>query len=76
MTNGNRRELERRLVVERRLRYSERRCAVCGKTFLGWGRARFCSPTCRRRSDYAQHAEQRRAHRRETYRRKKQEAEQ
>ena len=59
------------ITVERRLQLTERTCAVCGRTFEGWGRARFCSRTCQNRWDYGQHAEQRRAERRERYRRQK-----
>ncbi len=59
------------ITVERRLQLTERTCAVCGRTFEGWGRARFCSRTCQNRWDYAQHAEQRRAERRERCRRQK-----
>ena len=62
---------ERVITVERRLKLSERTCAVCGHTFEGWGRARFCSRACQNRWDYEQHAEQRRAERRERYRRQK-----
>ena len=58
---------ERVIIVERRLQLTERTCAVCGRTFEGWGRARFCSRTCQNRWDYGQHAEQRRAERRERY---------
>jgi len=58
-------------VVERRLRLTPRTCAMCGQSFLGWGRARFCGPACRRGWDYRRHAEKRRATRRERYRRQK-----
>ncbi len=63
------------ITVERRLQLTVRTCAVCGRTFEGWGRARFCSRTCQNRWDYGQHAEQRRAERRERYRRHKERAE-
>ena len=62
---------ERVITVERRLKLTERTCAVCGRTFEGWGRARFCSRACQNRWDYEHHAEQRRATRRERYRRQK-----
>ncbi len=62
---------ERVITVERRLKLTERTCAVCGRTFEGWGRAHFCSRRCQNRWDYGQHAEQRRAERRERYRRQK-----
>jgi hypothetical protein len=61
--------MERTILVERRLRYTPRTCAACGKRFQGWGRARFCSVECKRRADYATHAEDRRAKRRARYRR-------
>jgi hypothetical protein len=63
---------ERTILVERHLRLTERRCAVCGTAFLGWGRGRFCSDRCRQRSSYAKHAEARRAKRRARYQRQKQ----
>jgi hypothetical protein len=66
---------ERTILIKRRLRYTERSCAVCGGAFVGWGRARFCSEPCRSKWDYEKHAEQRRASRRERYSRQKQERE-
>ena len=62
---------ERVITVERRLKLTERTCAVCGRTFDGWGRARFCSRPCQNRWDYGLHAERRRESRRERYRRQK-----
>ena len=62
-------EQERVVIAERRLIYTPRTCAMCGTTFEGWGKARFCSKKCRRDWDYRQHAESRRAKRRERYRR-------
>ena len=64
--------IERTVLVTRRLRYTERSCAVCGTAFLGWGRARFCSDPCRQRSTYLAHAEDRRAKQRARYHGKKQ----
>ena len=61
------------LIVERRYRLSPRTCSVCGRGFHGWGRQRFCSTACRRRWDYQQHAEERRAKRRGHYARRQQE---
>ena len=58
---------ERVVVVERRLKLTPRRCAVCGQEFLGWGRARFCGLACQRRWDYQQHRDERRAKRRARY---------
>jgi tRNA(Ile2) C34 agmatinyltransferase TiaS len=60
---------ERVIHVERRLKLTERDCAFCGTAFMGWGRQRFCTPSCRRRWDYRAHAEARRSARREHYRR-------
>ena len=65
-------ETERVIHVERRLKLDPRACAVCGTSFSGWGRQRFCSPSCRRRKDYEIHAEARRQARRESYQRQKQ----
>ena len=65
-------ESEKVISVQRRLKLSPRTCATCGRTFAGWGRQRFCSKACQRRSDYLRHAEARRAKRREYYRRKRQ----
>jgi len=58
-------------VRQQRVRLTPRTCAWCGRAFQGWGRQRFCSPTCRRTWDYYAHAETRRANRRERYRRQK-----
>ena len=69
---SERASVERTVLVQRRLRYTERSCAVCGKAFLGWGRARFCSDPCRQRSTYLAHVEERRAKRRARYHRQKQ----
>jgi predicted nucleic acid-binding Zn ribbon protein len=57
------------VYIRRRLVLTPRTCAVCGAAFEGWGRQRFCSKACQRRWDYRRHAEQRRAARRERYRR-------
>ena len=59
------------LVRQQRIPLTPRTCARCGRAFQGWGRQRFCSPTCRRTWDYHEHAETRRANRRERYRREK-----
>ena len=64
-------ESERVIQVERRLRLTPRTCAICGTTFSGWGQQKFCSPACRRRSDYEAHAEARRLARRHQYERQK-----
>lgn len=64
-------DTERRITVQRRLKLAPRTCAVCGLDYPGWGRQRFCSKPCQRKWDYGQHAEARRANRREYYRREK-----
>jgi hypothetical protein len=40
-------------------------CVVCGTPFSGKAHARYCSPACRTRADYARHADQRRASKRQ-----------
>ena len=65
-------ESEKVISVQRRLKLSPRTCATCAQAFAGWGRQRFCGRACQRRWDYLQHAEVRRANRREYYRRKRQ----
>jgi hypothetical protein len=50
----------------------EHQCVVCGRTFTGTVRAAYCSQTCKNKAAYARHAEQRRAHRRASYRARKQ----
>ena len=64
-------ESERIITVERRLKLTPRTCAVCGREFPGWGRQRFCGKPCQRKADYQRHADQRRANRREVYKRQK-----
>ncbi len=64
-------ETERLITVQRTLKLTPRACAVCGREFPGWGRQRFCSKPCQRKCDYRQHAEARRANRREYYQRQK-----
>lgn len=59
------------IMVQRRLVLTPRTCAMCGRSFEGWGRQRFCSKPCQRHWDYRQHVEKRRATRRERYRRQK-----
>ena len=63
---------ERVTTVTRRLKLTPRTCAVCGREFPGWGRQRFCGRPCQRQWDYLQHAEVRRANRREYYRHQRQ----
>lgn len=64
-------EGQRVLITERRLVYTARTCAMCGATFEGWGKARFCSKRCQRNWDYRQHAESRRQKRRDRYQRQR-----
>jgi tRNA(Ile2) C34 agmatinyltransferase TiaS len=59
------------ITIQRRLKLTPRTCAVCGREISGWGRQRFCGKPCQRKWDYQQHAEARRANRREYYRRQK-----
>ncbi len=66
---------ERVIMVRRRLKLSRRTCAACGRTFDGWGRQRFCTPTCQKRWDYHAHADKRREARRERHRRQRAEQE-
>ncbi len=40
-------EASRLLLSLRRFDKRELECPICGKTFLGAGRARYCSPACR-----------------------------
>jgi len=58
-------------VVRRWLKTSPRTCVSCGREFPGWGRQRFCGKPCQRKWDYQQHAEARRANRRNYYLRQK-----
>ncbi len=62
---------EKVITVQRRLKLTPRTCVVCSREFPGWGRQRFCGKPCQRKWDYRQHAEARRANRREYYRRQK-----
>jgi len=64
-------DTEKLIMVQRRLKLTPRTCATCGSAFPGWGRQRFCSKPCHRKWDYRQHAEARRANRREYYQRHK-----
>ena len=60
---------ERVIYVQRRLVLTPRTCAMCGKEFEGFGRARFCSKPCQRHWDYRQHVKSRREKRRARSRR-------
>lgn len=48
---------------------AEHRCEVCGATFVGLARARYCSRPCQQRGYRLSHAEQERARQREKNRR-------
>jgi hypothetical protein len=54
----------REYVVVKREPLIPKICPVCGRTFHGLSRQRYCSPNCRHRADYRRHAEQRRAYQR------------
>ena len=62
---------ERVVYIQRRLVLTPRTCVMCGKTFEGWGRQRFCSKPCQRHWDYRQHLESRREKRRARYARRR-----
>jgi hypothetical protein len=62
---------ERIVTVTRRLPLVTKDCPVCGRTFTGARWRRYDTSACARRADYARHAVQRRAARREKYRREK-----
>ena len=60
------------IVVVRREPLLDKVCPVCGRAFQGLSRRRYCSSTCLYRANYLRTAEHRRAHRREQYRKQKQ----
>lgn len=68
---GRANDSERVITVQRRLKLTDRTCAVCGTAFRGWGVQRYCSKQCARRADYHRHPEKRRATRRAYYHRTK-----
>lgn len=41
------------------IRYFDKKCAVCGKPFVGVAKAKFCSPKCRRLDWEKRHPENR-----------------
>ena len=51
----------------RRLPLVDKACAVCGRPFRGASTRTYCGLVCKNRANYRQHAEQRRAERREKY---------
>jgi hypothetical protein len=61
----------RETVVVRREPLVEKACPVCGRTFEGLSRRRYCSPNCADRAYYRRHAEERQAAQREIDRRRR-----
>ena len=59
-------------IVIRRESLVDKVCPVCVREFRAVNRKRYCSATCLNRAAYLRHAEQRRANRREAYRRQHQ----
>ncbi len=51
----------------RKLELVDKKCLQCGTVFTGVKRARFCGLPCKNRWNYVNHADARRAHRREVY---------
>ena len=51
----------------RKMELVEKKCVQCGNTFTGTKKAKFCGLPCKNRWNYLNHAEARRATRRETY---------
>ena len=58
----------------RRLRLEEKRCPVCGKTFVGVRKRKYCSRRCQAKADYLRNAETYRQQRVESYRKQKEQA--
>lgn len=66
------RERTMEITVTRHLRLEEKVCPMCGKTFWGPKVRVYCTGrggACANRANYLKHAEQRRAERKESYRR-------
>ena len=61
-------ERERVIIVQRHERLVDKTCPVCGRTFTGLTRQRYCSQSCASRAAYLRHAEVRREARRRRYR--------
>ena len=51
----------------RKLPLIEKQCAVCGKTFAGIKKSKYCSLACGNKAAYQRHAEQRRKERMAKY---------
>lgn len=64
-------EVGRRLASLRKTR--EKTCPVCGTVFQAFAKQTYDTKLCANRASYARHAEKRRAEKRETYRRQRQE---
>ncbi len=63
-----------RQTYTRRIRVEEKQCPVCGKTFEGVKKSKFCSPACKAKANYKRHAEEYRTARIEKYRQQKQQS--
>ncbi len=55
----------------REYKLTEKECAVCGKTFLGTKKKRYCSRACQNKAYYERHRERLAAEQREAYRQQK-----
>ena len=60
--------------IMRKVRAETKTCPACKKKFTAQLVQRYCSPQCRKRDNYARHAEEYRAERRERYRSQKKQA--
>jgi endogenous inhibitor of DNA gyrase (YacG/DUF329 family) len=56
-----------RATYTRRLELQEKQCPVCGKTFEGVKKRKYCSRACQSKADYERHADQYRKARVEKY---------
>jgi hypothetical protein len=56
---------ERTKIIVRREPLVDKVCPVCGTSFVGLGRRRYCSRACAARADYHRHLDARRAAKRE-----------
>jgi hypothetical protein len=59
---------ERVVMVTRREPLVDKPCPVCGMTFVGLNRQRYCGRPCASRAAYLRHAEARKEARRQRYR--------
>lgn len=60
--------------IVRKVRAETKTCPACKKKFTAQLVQRYCSPQCRKRANYARHAEEYRQGRRESYLRLKKRA--